>query len=77
MILPVVLYGYELGLHPREEQREIERVWEQVLRREFELKREEATGVCRKLRSEAIHNLQSSLDFDTVIKTRTMDRLDM
>jgi hypothetical protein len=26
MILPVVLYGYELGLHPREEQREIERV---------------------------------------------------
>jgi hypothetical protein len=43
-----------------------------VLRRTFELKRDEVTGECRKLHSVELHNLYSSLDIIRQIKSRRM-----
>jgi hypothetical protein len=57
IILPVVVYGCETwSLTLREEHRL--RVFEKnVLRRIFELKRDEVTGGWRKLHNEEIHNM--------------------
>jgi hypothetical protein len=56
IILPVVLYGFEIwSLTLREEHRL--RVFEnKVLRRIFGPKREEVAGGCRKLPNEKLHN---------------------
>jgi hypothetical protein len=60
IILPVILYGYEIwSLTLSEEQRL--RVFEnRVLRRIFGPKRDELTRGWRKLHNEEFHNLQSS-----------------
>jgi hypothetical protein len=68
IILPVVLYGYETSsLTLREEH--ILRVFENsVLRRIFELKRDEVIGVWRKLHNEELHNLHCSPSIIRIIK---------
>jgi hypothetical protein len=72
IILPVVLYGCETwSLTLREEHRL--RVFEnRVLRRIFRPKRDEVTGVWRKLHNEELHGLYSSLGNVRVIKARRM-----
>jgi hypothetical protein len=70
IILPVVLCEYETwSLKLRGEYRL--RVFEnRVLRRIFGPKRDEVTGEWRKLHSEELHNLYSSLDIIRQIKSR-------
>jgi hypothetical protein len=72
IILPLVLYGCETwSLILREEHRV--RVFENwVLRRMFGSKRNEVTGVQRKLHNGEIHNLYSSLNIIRMIKSRSM-----
>jgi hypothetical protein len=72
IILPVVLYGCAaLSLMLREEHRL--RVFEnRVLRRMFGLKRDEVTGVWRKLHNEELNGLYSSPSIVKVIKARRM-----
>jgi hypothetical protein len=72
IILPVVLYGCETwSLTLREECRH--RVFEnRVLRRLFGPKRDEVTGVWRKLHNEELHDLYSSPTIVRVIKSRRM-----
>jgi hypothetical protein len=68
IILPVILYGCEIL---REEHRL--RVFEnRVLRRIFGPKRDEVTGEFRKLHSEELHNLYSSPDIISQIRSRRM-----
>jgi hypothetical protein len=68
----VVLYGCETwSLTLREEHRL--RVFEnRVLRRIFGPRRDEVTGDWRKLRNEELHNLYSSPNIITMIKSRRM-----
>jgi hypothetical protein len=70
IILPVVLYGCETwSLTLREEHRQ--RVFQnRVLREIFQPKRDEVMGGWRKLRNEELHNLYSSPNIITVIKSR-------
>jgi hypothetical protein len=72
IILPVVLYGCATwSLTLREEHRL--RVFEnRVLRRILGPKREEVTGVWRKLHNEELHGLYSSPSIVRVIKLRRM-----
>jgi hypothetical protein len=72
IILPVVLYGCETwSLTLREEHRL--RVFEnRVLRRIFELKRNEVMGELRKLHNGKLHNLHLSPDIISQIKSRRM-----
>jgi hypothetical protein len=72
IILPVVLYGRETwSLTLREEHRL--RVFEnRVLKRIFGPKRDEVTGEWRKLHIEELHNLYSSPDIITQVKSRRM-----
>jgi hypothetical protein len=72
IILPVVLYVCEIwSLTLREEHRL--RVFDnRVLRRVFGPKRDEVTGEWRKLHNEELHNLYSSPDIITQIKSRRM-----
>jgi hypothetical protein len=72
IILPVVLYGCESwSLTLREEHRL--RVFEnRVLRRIFGPKRDEETGVWKKLHNEELHGLYSSPSIVRVIKVRRM-----
>jgi hypothetical protein len=72
IILPVVLYGCETwSLTLREEHRL--RVFEnRILRRIFGPKRDEVTGEWRKLHNEELHNLYSSPNIITQIKSRRM-----
>jgi hypothetical protein len=69
IILPVVLYGCETwSLTLREEHRL--RVFEnRVLRRIFRQRRDEVTGDSRKLHNEELHNLYSSPNIITMIKS--------
>ena len=69
-IMPVVLYGCETwSLTLREESRLT--VFENmVLRRIFGSKRDEVTGVWRKLRNEELNYLYSAPSIDWVIKSR-------
>jgi len=68
--MPVVLYGCETwSLTLREESRLT--VFENmVLRRIFGSKRDEVTGVWRKLRNEELNYLYSAPSIDWVIKSR-------
>jgi hypothetical protein len=72
IILPLVLYGCETrSLALREEHKQ--RVFEnKVLRRIYGPKRDEVTGEWRKLHSEELHNLYSSPNTITQIKSRKM-----
>ena len=72
IILPFVLYGCEtLSLTLREVRRL--RVFKtRVMRRIFGSKKEEVTGECRKLHSEALNDLYSSPNIFRVIKLRRM-----
>jgi hypothetical protein len=72
IILPVILYGCETwSLTLREEHRL--RVFEnRVLRRIFGSKRDEVTGEWKKLHNEELHNLYSSADTISHIKSRQM-----
>jgi hypothetical protein len=73
IILPVVLYGCETWtLTLREEHRL--RVFEnRVLRRIFGPKRDEVTGNWRKVHNEELHNLYSSPNTITMIKSSSME----
>jgi hypothetical protein len=67
IILPVVLYGCEIwSVTLREEHR----LW--VIRRIFGPKRDEVTGEWTKLHSGKLHNLYSSPDIISQIKSRRM-----
>jgi hypothetical protein len=72
IILPVVLYGCETwSLTLREEHK----LWvfeNRVLRRIFGPKRDEVTGDWRELHNEELHNLYSSPNIISVIKSRRM-----
>jgi hypothetical protein len=72
IILPVVLYGSETWpLTLREEHRL--RVFEnRVIRKIFGPKRDEVTGVWRKLHNEELHGLYSSPSIFRVMKARRM-----
>jgi hypothetical protein len=70
IILPVVLYGCETWSLTLKEEHRL-RVFENgVLRRIFELKRNEVTGGWRKLHNEELHNLYSSPSKIRMIKSR-------
>jgi hypothetical protein len=62
IILPVVLYGYEIWFLTLREQHRLRVFENRVLRRIFGPKRDEVTGEWRKLHSEELHNLYSSAD---------------
>jgi hypothetical protein len=67
IILFIVLYGCETwSLTLREE------YGLKVLRRIFGPKREEVAGGWRRLHNEELHNLQTSLNFISAIKSRRM-----
>jgi hypothetical protein len=67
IILPVVLYGYEIwSLTPREERRLI--ISENRVMRIFERKRGEVVGVWRRLQNEELHNSCNSLNITRLIK---------
>jgi hypothetical protein len=72
LIFPVVLYGCETwSLTVREEHKL--RVFEnRMLRRIFGPKRDEVTGVWKKLHNEELHNLYSSPSIIRNIKSRRM-----
>jgi len=70
--LPVVLYGCEAwSLALREESR-LRLLENRVLRRIFESKRDEVTGVWRKLHNKELNDLYCSLNIVRVIKSRRM-----
>jgi hypothetical protein len=72
IILPIILYGYEIwSLVLREKYRL--RVFENmVLRRNFGPKRDEVTGGCRWLHSGELHNLLISPNIFRQIESRIM-----
>jgi hypothetical protein len=68
MILPVVLYGCETWSLILMKDRRLRVLEHRVLRRIFEPKREEETGVWRKLHNEKVDNLYSSPNIMRAIK---------
>jgi len=72
IILPVVLYGCETWSLTRREERK-PRVFENmVLRRIFEVRRDEVTGGWRRLHNEELNDLYSSPNIVRAIKWRRM-----
>jgi hypothetical protein len=72
IILPVVLYvGEAWSLTLREEHR-LRVIENRVLRRMFGPKRDKKVGGWRKLHNEELHNLYSSPNIITMIKSRSM-----
>jgi hypothetical protein len=72
-ILPVVLYGCETwSLILREEHR-LTVLENRVLRRIFKQKKDEVTGVWRKLHNEELHNLYPSSSIIRMIMSRRID----
>jgi hypothetical protein len=69
MILPVVLYGCETWSLTLREQHGLRVFENRVLRRIFGPKMDEVTGEWRKLHSEEIHSLYSSLDIIRKVKS--------
>jgi hypothetical protein len=72
IILPVVLYGCETWPHTLREEHRLRVFENRVLRRIFGPKRDEVTGVWRKLHNEVLHGLYTSPSNVRVIKARRM-----
>jgi hypothetical protein len=72
IILPVVLYGCETWSLILRERHRLNVFENRVLRRIFELKRDEMTGEWRKLHNEKLHNLYSSPDIIRQINSSRM-----
>ena len=72
LILPVVLYGYEIWSLILREERKLRVIENIVLRRIFGPRREEVTGECRRMHNEELHDLYSSPNIVRVIKWRRM-----
>jgi hypothetical protein len=72
IILPVVLYGCETWSLTSGEEHRLRVFENRVLRRIFGTKRDEVTGVWRKLHTEELHGLYSSPGIVRVIKARRM-----
>jgi hypothetical protein len=72
IILPVVLYGCETWLLTLREEFRLRAFEKRVFRRIFAPKRDEVTGVWRKLHSEKLNDLYSSPSIVQVIKSRRM-----
>jgi len=70
--LPVVLYGCETWLLAFREECRLSVFENRVLRRIFGPKRDETTGVWRKLHNEEFNDLYSSPNIVQVIKSRRM-----
>ena len=70
IIFPVVLYGCETWSLTLMEERRLRVFENRVLRRIYELKRDELTGERRKLHTEELYDLYSSPDIIRVIKSR-------
>jgi hypothetical protein len=72
IILPVVLYGCETWSLTLREEHKLRVFENSLLRRIFGPKRDEVTGVWRKLYNEEIHSLYSSPSIIRLIKSRRM-----
>jgi hypothetical protein len=70
--VPVILYGCETWSLTLREEHRLRVFKNRVLRRIFELKRDEVTGGWRKLYNEELHNLYSSPSIIRMIKSRRM-----
>jgi len=71
IILPVVLYGCETWWLTLREERKL-RVFENMVLRIFEPRRDEVTGKLRRLHNEELNDLYSSPNSVRVIKSRRM-----
>jgi hypothetical protein len=71
VILPVLVYGFETWCLTLREEHRLRVFQNRVLRRIFGPKREE-DGSWRKLHTDELHGLYSSLNIVRVIKTRSM-----
>jgi hypothetical protein len=72
IILPLVLYGCETWSLTLRDKHRLTVFENRILRRIFGPKRDELTGVLRKLHNEELHNLYSSPDIIRQIKSRRM-----
>jgi hypothetical protein len=72
IILPVVLYGCETWSLTLREEHRLKVFENRVLRRIFGPKRDEVTGVWRRLHNEKLNDLYSSPSIIRVIKSRRM-----
>ena len=72
MILPVVLHGCETWSLTLREERKLRMFENMVLRRIFGPRRDEVTGVWRRLHNEELNDLYSSPNIVRVIKSRRM-----
>jgi len=72
IILPVVLYGCETWSLTLREERRLRVFESRVLRRVFELKRDEVTGEWRKLHNKELSDLYSLPNIARVVKSRRM-----
>jgi hypothetical protein len=70
--VPVVLYGFQIWSLILREERRLRATENRVLRRIFGSKRDEATGSCRKLHNEELHNLNTS---PSIIRTTKSIRM--
>jgi hypothetical protein len=70
IILPVVLYGCETWSLTLNEERRLMVFENRVLRKIFGPKKDEATGVWRKIHNEELHDLYSSPNIVRVIKSK-------
>jgi hypothetical protein len=72
VVLPVILYGSEMWSPTLREEHRLRVFENRVLRRIFGSKRDEVTGEWSKLHNGELHNLNSSPDIITQIKSRRM-----
>jgi len=72
VILPVVLYGYEIWSLTLREERKLRVFENMVLRRIFGPRRDEVTGEWRRLHNKELNDLYSSPNIVRVIKSRRM-----